>query len=180
MKIFNCILGIFAIFGAVYCIFFPGISFLNTGWIVTVLLGAWGVCAIFDYFSNRKKQEKSKTGVVLGVLGLICGIGAAVMSTLALFMPSLRLVIDVTMLYLFCGWMAASGVSSIMSAIKQKGNSQSKMWVWTLIWGILILIGALYGCFHMLLFAKMIGVLIGALLMAYGIRLISSVFESEI
>lgn len=179
MKAFNCILGVFAILGATYCIFFPGVSFLSTGWIVTVLLGAWGVCAIFDYFSNRKKKEMSKTEPVLGVLGLICGICAAVVSILAMIKVELRAVIDITMLYMFCGWLILSGIESIVMAVKAKHASESKMWVWSLIWGIITIVGALFGCVHLLFMAQIIGLMIGALLIMYGVRLISSVFENN-
>lgn len=39
MKVFNCILGILTVLASIYCIFYPGLTFLNVGWIVTIILG---------------------------------------------------------------------------------------------------------------------------------------------
>lgn len=178
MKIFNCILGVFAIIGAVYCIFYPGLTFLNSGWIMTVLLGAWGICAIFDFATNRKKAEKSKSEAVMGVLGLIAGIAAAVVSVLAMFMPAVRLMLDITILGIFSGWLMLSGVNSIIRSFAAK-KAGAKYWVITLIWGILVLISGIYGVFHLIFLAQTIGMLMGILLMLYGFRLIFSVFEKN-
>ena len=83
MKIFNCILGIFSVFGSIYCMFFPGITFLNSGWIVTILLGVIGICCIFEYAANPEKKNGDKKLIINGIAGLIFGIAAAVVSTLA-------------------------------------------------------------------------------------------------
>lgn len=179
MKVFNCILGVFAIFGACYCIFYPGVSFINAGWIITLLLGGWGICAIFDYFSNRKTAPKSKNEAFMGVLGLICGICAAVFSVLAIFVPRFTLLLDAFMMYMFCGWMIVSGINSIFKATDIKKTTGSKWWIFTLIMGILVAIAGVYGIFHALFLARILGYLIGFWLMAFGVRLICSVFEKQ-
>lgn len=179
MKVFNCILGVFAIFGAFYCILWPGVTFLNTGWIVTVLLGVWGICAIFDYFSKPKDNERPKNNAAMGVLGLIGGIAAAVISILALFMPRISIMVDVIMLYFLVCWFIISGIISIVGAVKISKVSQSKGWIFTLIMGILILLAGIYGIFHMFIMAQTAGLLIGIMLMTYGVRLICSVFENN-
>ncbi len=177
MKVFNCILGIFSILGSVYCIFYPGLSFLNSGWIVTVLLGAWGICAIFDYFSNPNENEKSKSKAAMGALGLVAGIAAAVTSVLAMFIPGIRLIFDVIILCVFSGWLVISGIMSIVQSIKASKAASSKAWIFTLILGILVLITGILGFFNIIIMAQTIGLLIGILLMTYGIRLVCSVFE---
>ncbi len=178
MKIFNCILGIFAVLASIYCIFYPGITFLNSGWIVTVLLGAWGICAIFDYATNHKKEEKSKGEAAMGTLGLVAGIAAAVISVLALFIPGLRAVFDIIILSMFAVWLIISGISSVAASFSIK-KTGSKRWIISLILGIIVLLGGIYGIFHMFFVAQTIGILIGMLLMVYGIRLILSVFEDR-
>lgn len=60
MKVFNCVFGVISIIAAIYCIFYPGVAFLNSGWIVAVLLGVWGICAIADYMAKRKKRINQK------------------------------------------------------------------------------------------------------------------------
>lgn len=178
MKIFNCILGVFAIFASIYCIFFPGVTFLDSGWIVAVLLGVWGICAIFDYATNRKKDNKSKSEAAMGTLGLVAGIAAAVFSVLTLFIPAMRAMLDIIILGMFTFWLIVSGISSVAVSFSIK-KTGSKKWILTLILGILVIIAGFYGIFHMIFIAQTLGILIGMLLMTYGFRLIMSVFEES-
>lgn len=179
MKVFNCILGLFSILGAVYCMFFPGITFLNAGWIAAILLGVYGICSIFEYFSNPQRKEKKNAGLIAnGVIGLIIGICAAVLSVLALFNAGIRTILDVTILLLFAFWLVYSGIVSIAGAVMQKKNG-GKMWGLTLALGIIVIITGIYGATHLLFAAFSIGYMIGMELMIYGIRLIASVFENN-
>lgn len=178
MKVFNCILGIFAVFASIYCIFFPGITFLNSGWIVAVLLGVWGICAIFDYATNRKKENKSKSEAAMGTLGLVAGIVAAVFSVLALFLPGILAMLDIIILSMFTFWLIVSGISSVAVSFNIK-KTGSKRWILSLILGILVILAGLYGIFHLIFIAQTLGILIGMLLMTYGFRLIMSVFEKS-
>ena len=52
-----------------------------------------------------------------------------------------------------------------------------KLWILTLIWGILFLVTGVIGCFRPLLIAWMVDFLICGLLIIAGVRLIASVFE---
>ena len=180
MKIFNCILGVFSILGAVYCMFFPGVTFLNAGWLVTILLGVYGLCSIFTYFSNpARKEKKNNTGLVAnGVIGLIMGIGAAVVSILAMFNTGIHLSLDIIMLLMFAFWLVYSGIASVAAAIKQK-KLGGKMWGLTLALGIAVILTGIYSVSHLLFAAMSIGYMIGIELMIYGVRLVMSVFENN-
>ncbi len=180
MKVFNCILGVFSILGAVYCMFFPGVTFLNAGWLVTILLGVYGLCSIFAYFANpARKESNNNSGLVAnGVIGLIMGIGAAVVSILALFNTGIRLSLDIVMLLMFAFWLVYSGIASVVGAFIQKKNG-GKLWGLTLALGIAVILTGLYGATHLVFEAMSIGFMIGIELMIYGIRLVMSVFESN-
>lgn len=180
MKTFNCILGVFSILGAVYCILFPGITFLNAGWVVAILLGVYGICSIFEYFSNPARKEKKNNGGLIadGVIGLIIGIGSAVLSGLALFNTGVRVTLDLIILIIFACWLIYSGVTNIIGAVVLKKYG-GKMWVITLILGILVILTGLYGATHLLFTAFSVGYIIGLELLIYGIRLIVSVFENN-
>lgn len=54
MKVINGIVGVLSIFGAIYCLFFPGLSFINAGWVITTILGIFGICSIIFYFTKKK------------------------------------------------------------------------------------------------------------------------------
>ncbi|MBQ3552796.1 MAG: DUF308 domain-containing protein [Clostridia bacterium] len=179
MKIFNAILGVFAIIASVYCIWFPGMSFLSAGWIITVLLGIWGACALFNALTKRgKDKEKSdKSALVRGILALLAGIAAGVISLLAIFIPRISLIADMLVIYIFVFWLIISGISSIVSSLTVGKAVGGKKWIWMLIFGIITLLAGIYGIFHIILMAKTIGLLLGGLLMFYGIRLFASIFE---
>lgn len=177
MKTFNCILGVFSILGAVYCVFFPGITFLNAGWIAAILLGVYGIFNIFEYFSNSARKN-NKGLIANGVIGLIIGIGSAVLSILALFNAGIRATLDLIILLIFAFWLVYSGIVSIFAAVMQKKNG-GKTWILTLILAIAVILTGVYGATHPLFEAFSIGYIIGLELMIYGIRLIMSVFENN-
>lgn len=181
MKVFNVILGVFALFGASYCILFPGKTFLTSGWVVTMLLAVWGICAVFSFFTEKKEGKSSKSEMILGILGIVMGIAAATITLLGIFMAPIftTLLVDMTMLLMFCLWLFISGIDSIVAAIRIKKTTGSKWWIFTLVMGILVLLGAVYGLFHGIFLAQMIGLGIGYLLICYGVRLIASAFENN-
>ena len=178
MKVFNIIMGVVSVLGAIYCIFFPGISFLHAGWIMTLLMGGWGICAIFEFAQNKKKPNKSGTEIAMGVISLIMGISAAVVSIVGIFVPAVRLIVDVTILWMLIGWFLFVGIGSIFAAVGAK-KMGVKGWWFTLVLGILTILGSVYGMFHLVVFAQAIGLGIGALLMVYGVRLFCSVGENK-
>lgn len=180
MKVFNCIFGVLSILGAIYCIFFPGISFLNAGWIVAILLGVYGICNIVGYASNPVGKAEKQNGVFIarGVIGLIIGIASAIISLLALFSLGIRAVLDLIILFMFAFWLVYSGIISIVCAVKQK-KIGGKMWILSLILGVAVILAGLYGTTHLLFTAYSIGYIIGFELMVYGIRLIMSLFEKN-
>ena len=179
MKVFNFILGLFSIFGAIYCIFYPGLTFLSSGWIVAMLLGVYGICSIFEYFVNPERKEKKNGGLVAGgVIGLILGIASAVISVLALFDAGIRASLDFTVLFMFAFWLIFSGITSVCNSFYLKKNG-GNMWIFTLFLGVLVAMTGLYGVIHPLFSALSIGYIIGIELMIYGIRLMASVFEQK-
>ena len=185
MKVFNCILGIFSLFSAFYCMLFPGMTFLSIGWIVTILMGVWGICMIFDYFSTKKENKEAnktapeKNELIMGVFGLISGIAAAILCIAAMFSVSVRLVIDAISLYFLAGWIMIIGLMSILAALKIKKILESKNWILTLIMGILLVLCGIYGFGHIIFLAQSVGIYAGFAFAIYGVRLILSIFEKK-
>lgn len=181
MKVFNCILGVFAVFGSLYCMFFPGATFLGGGWIAAFLLGVMGICSIFEYVRNRKDSDNAKKKILAanGVMELVFGIGAAVLSILALISPVVRGMLDIIILLLFVFWLVYSGVSGIFRAVAIKKLHGGKIWIFSLIMSILLVVTGLYAATHLVYAAFSIGYMIGIAVMVYGVRLIASVFEKE-
>lgn len=176
MKVFNCILGILTVLASIYCIFYPGLTFLNCGWIVTIILGLWGISSIVSYAASRN-DGNNKEKALMGTLGLIAGIAAAVVSVLAMFMPGIRVMFDIIILAIFAVWLIVDGISSIATSFKVK-KSGSSVWVLPLICGVLVLLAGIYGIFNLIFTAQTLGLFMGILLMTYGIRLILSAFKN--
>ncbi len=173
MKVFNCIMGIFSLFAAFYCFFMPGVSAVMTiGWIVTCLLGVIGFCGIFEYARNKKEKKE----MVNGVIGLILAIGAAVLSTIAMFDVSLRATYDLIVVVMFALWLVISGVDSTVTSFKLKKEGHKSWWL-TLILGILVIIMGMYAGTHLVYATMTLGYVMGFSLTFYGIKLICSVFE---
>ncbi len=175
MKVFNCIMGIFSLFAAFYCFFMPGVSTLLTaGWIVTVLLGVIGFCGIFEYVRNKKEKKQ----MINGTIGLVLAIGAAVLSTIAMFDISLRATFDLIVVVIFALWLVLSGVDSTVESFGKKKDG-NKNWWWTLILGILLILMGMYAGTHLIYATMTLGYVMGFGLTFYGIRLICSVFEKN-
>lgn len=178
MKVFNAIIGVFAIFASIYTIFFPGLSFLKAGWIVTIVLCVWGVCALFEVLTKKMTDTDGKITTGGAILALLGGIAAAVLSTVAIFRPGLSVMFELAVVWIFTVWMITSGVSSILSAVKVIKPQGGSVWIFSLILGILTLFAGIYGVFHILVMVQTLGLLLGILLMLYGIRQIASLFEN--
>lgn len=179
MKVINGIVGVLSIFGAIYCLFFPGLSFINIGWVITTILGIFGICSIIFYFTKKKMYENLMIEGVHGAFGLVVGIAAAVVSMLAIFVPSIQAVLDLIILIIFAIWMILDGVSSIAGSFAMKKASTSKSWILALVLGIIMLIFGIYGICHLIFVARFIGITMGIMLMSYGIKLIASLFEKD-
>ena len=176
MKVINGIVGVLSIFGAIYCLFFPGLSFINIGWVITTILGIFGICSIIFYFTKKKMYENLMIEGVHGAFGLVVGIAAAVVS---IFVPSIQAVLDLIILIIFAIWMILDGVSSIAESFAMKKASTSKSWILALVLGIIMLIFGIYGICHLIFVARFIGITMGIMLMSYGIKLIASLFEKD-
>ncbi|MBQ2971767.1 MAG: DUF308 domain-containing protein [Ruminococcus sp.] len=175
MKVFNCIMGIFSLFAAFYCFFMPGVSTLMTaGWIVTALLGVIGFCGIFEYARNKKDKKQ----MVNGTIGLILAIGAAVLSTVAMFDVTLRATFDLIVVVIFALWLVLSGVDSTVESFTKKKNGNKNWWL-TLILGILLILMGMYAGTHLIYATMTLGYVMGFGLTFYGVRLICSVFEKN-
>lgn len=178
MKVFSVIFGILAVMAGFYAFCMPGMMFLSYGWMVAVLLGGWGLCAVINYFTGRKQAKEAGGGqAASGVLGLVLGIIAAVLSIVAMVKPGAQLVLDIAIVSMFTAWLIINGITSITTALTVGRKLKTKTWGWTLAMGILVLICGLYGICHLLLMAQTMGLMFGAAMMVYGIRLIGSAFE---
>lgn len=179
-KVFNAIMGVYAIFGALYCMFWPDDSFLNAGWIVAVLLAFLGICAIAAFVFDKKDGKESGKASMLGGIGsLILGACAVVISILSMLIPEIAGLFLLVVVIIFTVWLFYSGISGIVKAVGKKNEAQSR-------WGLLLGLGiaeVLFGIIGVLDYfvfgAENASIYIGVMLLVFGICLLLSVFEKD-
>lgn len=177
MKLFNGILGVFAIIASSYCFWFPGISFLNVGWMVTILLLGWGGCVLFEAGTNNSESKPDKMTRARGVVALSAGIVTCISAIIAEIMPVYAVVTDEIIICIFVVWIIISGLSSIITALSSIKKLPCSKWILKLVLGIITFLAGIYGICHVFLTAWTITLMIGSLLTVYGFRLLASVFE---
>lgn len=180
MKLFNGILGVLSIFGALFCIFWPEASFLNAGWIIALVLGLWGICSIVTFFIDKSYGDVDKENAGKGLLGLVIGITALVVSILSMFMPVVEGVFMLILLVLFVVFLFVYGISSIVKAIKTKKKSKkSKKWIGSLILGIISILVGMVAVGDWFIAADLVSIFIGIMLGVFGCILIASIFQPD-
>ncbi len=179
MRIFNAIIGVLAIFGALFCIFWPAVSFLNAGWIVALVLLLWGICAIVTFAMDRKRGLKDVDNAETGVLGLVFGIAACVVSVLSMIIPEVEALFLMIILILFIVFLFVAGIKNIVHAAKIKKSEEHKGWPGMLILGIIQLVGGLVGVSNWVFAAGIVGILVGVMLGLFGCTLIAAAFSHD-
>lgn len=177
MKLFNGILGVFAAFAAMFCFLYPGRTFLNAGWMVTMLLLCWGLCAMFESFHNKTDTKPGKDITARGIVAVVAGLLAASASVLSLVSPKLKIAMDMLIVCVFLFWILASGITAIIRALVVVKKQEGKKWVYVLVLGVLTLLIGLYGVYHAFLTAWAMTLMFGIVLLGYSIRLLASIFE---
>ena len=159
MFILSIIAGVLLIIGGVACLFHPGATFLQTGYLLAILMLIYGVVGIINVI--RKRAD---------VIELIMDIPAVVIGIIAIIRPGTTLVLDGMMVYLVAAWFVIQGVVSIYLSIKVRRIQSG--WIWGLILGILGLVLGIYSFIHPMVSALTIGMLVGFYLIEAGLNLI--------
>ncbi len=176
MKGFKIALGVLSIIASVFCIARPALTFAVAGWLVAILLCAWAFNVLINFFRNRHDgiDKISTAGAVFALIG---GIAALIMSVVIIFKPGLSVIGEAVFLYILAGWLIFSGILSIVGAVKVMRPAGDKKWVFTMIFGILTILGGTYSLVHVLVLAWAAGLVFAIQMLIYGIRLIGSAIE---
>ncbi|HIW21297.1 MAG TPA: DUF308 domain-containing protein [Candidatus Dorea intestinavium] len=165
MKLLTIIMGILLILGGIACIFMPGITFLNIAWILGICFLIIGVHIILAYFRNKERLNASIWDLISGGLTVIFGV-------LLLTNIYAKFLTEAMIIYGFVIWLLATGAMRIIASLALKRNEFSH-WIWMFLVGVLTLIIGLYALFHPQVTARVLGYLIGILVMIQGVNLLS-------
>lgn len=159
MKVLTIILGILLTICGVICLTSPGATFIETGYVVAIMLLVYGVVGIIAVIAKRAWPSF-----------LWACIPAVIIGVFALFFPSDKVNIHIILVYLLAVWFVLQGISSIYMSVRYRFFNRG--WFLGLIMGILSILVGVYTALHPTLGALTIGILVGIYMIEAGIDLI--------
>lgn len=174
MKIFNIILGVYAVFNALYCIFWPEGTVLGIGWIIAVLLALWGISSIAGYVFSKKTVGALRAD---GGVGLALGIIAMVVSILSMSSVILGSVFTVVVILCLALGIVVKGIQELVYASKLK--KEGKKNGWSIAGGIFHLLAGIFGVFSIAFLSERAPLAVGIMLLIIGVAEFSSAFGSD-
>lgn len=160
MRAFSIIMGILLFAVGVYCLMHLGATFVSLALVIGILMIAYGVMEIVDYFTKHRKYDNTGWVLAEGILTIILG-------GIVLFYPGIS---DLFISILFGVWLVVSGMFRIMGALSIKRLQPGSSWVFMFIMGILSIIVGIYGFVHPYVVGLAIAMLIGIFFMIQGIN----------
>ena len=174
MKAFNIILGIYALFNSLYCIFWPEESVLGLGWTVAGLLALWGIASTAEYFISHKANKGLKAN---GSIGLILGIAAMAVSVIAMTSDILATVFTIIVIVCLALGIIVMGISELVDSAKVK--KEGKKIGGTIAAGIFHLLAGIFGLLSIVFMSESAPLAIGIMLLVIALAEFSSVFGSS-
>lgn len=161
MKVLSIILGVLLVLCGFGCVIRPGQTFLETGYMIAIMLFICGIERIVWGFVTKIFGLE----FVLGILGVIIGV-------FAIFRPESTLAIDVFLIYSLAMYFLLQGIFAIVTSIKIRKIAISKLWILGIVVGILSVILGIYSLVHPALTALTIGFLVGFYFIESGINMV--------
>lgn len=159
MKVLTIILGVLLAICGVVCLTSPEATFIETGYVVAIMLLVYGVIGVIAVIARRVRPSF-----------LWACIPAIIIGVISLFFPSDKMNIHIVLVYLLAVWFVLQGISSMYISVRVRYFDHS--WFLGLILGILSICLGVYTALHPTLGAFTIGVLVGIYLIEAGMDLI--------
>lgn len=159
MKVLTIILGVLLAICGVVCLTSPEATFIETGYVVAIMLLVYGVIGVIAVIARRVRPSF-----------LWAAIPAIIIGVISLFFPSDKMNIHIVLVYLLAVWFVLQGISSMYMSIRVRYFDRG--WFLGLLLGILSICLGVYTALHPTLGAFTIGVLVGIYLIEAGMDLI--------
>ena len=111
-KICSIILSVIMIALGVYCIFTPGITYLNLAYMIGVSILFDAIGKIFNWWHYRKENDISDSWL------LISGILSCIFSVILLSDGLFQFALDMTIVYLIAVWILITGIIRIVRSFR--------------------------------------------------------------
>ncbi len=175
MKILYFIFGILSFAVGIVCLIDPFGSMMIDGLFIAVFLLLDGLFFIAVYFMARKSHPISPVKPAIGVAGLLFGIALVLLSVLSLAVQRMQGSLEMIILVVFAVWMIMNGILSVFTSLQVRKND-GKRWGAMCLIGVIVTAAGLYGLVHLVIFGEALEIVVGILLLLYGVSLISSAF----
>lgn len=160
MSILAVIVGVILSVGGVFCLFTPFATFLAAGYIIGIMLFAYGIIALIRSIQRRA-----------GVLAYVSSALAIFVGFLAVFRPGGTLVLDYLILIFIAIWFIVQGIASIYISIRRRNELSG--WGYGLASGIFGLAAGVLSFIFPQVQMFAVGILIGIFLIEAGLSLIA-------
>ena len=174
MKAFNIILGVYAVFNSLYCIFWPEESVLGIGWIIAILLALWGISSIAEYIITKKSAKGLGAN---GGIGLGLGITAMVISILSMTSEFLAGVFTIVVILCLALGIGILGVSELVEGAKIRKEGGKSGGVTAA--GVFHLLAGVFGLLSIAFMSESAPLAVGIMLLIIGLGEFSTVFGSN-
>ena len=166
-------MGLFILIGGVFCLFAPQTTYMQTGYVIGVLMLFHAVGNIVAWFDAKKYDEISGWYLVGAIISFIFAI-------LILSTPLMQGAINVVILYMVIAWFIVMGSMGIVFAFKLKELKnklpdvfKGSRWIVVLIASILLVIFAVICMFNPATMSGMLGTFIALSFIFTGANLIT-------
>ncbi len=159
MKVLTIIFGVLMTIAGVICLFRPDVTFLQTGYIIAIMLLVYGIIGIIAVIARRVRPAFLWAAIPATIIGVV-----------SLFFPSDEMNIHAVLVYLLAAWFILQGIISIYMSIRTRRINRA--WVLGLIVGIISIFLGIYTAVHPIVGALTIGILVGIYMIEAGIDLI--------
>lgn len=172
-KILGMILGILMVISGIYCLFAPGLTYLNLGWAVGFSMLMDAITRIIAWAELKKESEAD--GLMLLDAIISCMFAVVLLSSTVM-----QLAVDHAIAYMASFWILVIGILRIVHAFKLR-KVRTEMdaavlglsWVWRLCWGILMVTFGILSMMNPTIIMMTIGIFIGMGVISSGANLIT-------
>jgi len=163
MRILTLISGALFILAGVYCFANPGATILSLAFILGCTMLVFGASGVMTYLYDRKQHEVSGWILEETIVTLI----------LSIIVLTNQIVTDAVIPVFFGMWIMFSGVMRVAAAftLKEKG---ARIWGYSLIFGVLSVLGGIYAFINPLLAGLAMPILIGIFFLIQGMNTITT------
>lgn len=164
MRVLTIISGIIFVLAGAFCAINPGETFLALAFIVGAVMLISSVIQAIAYMQGRGNNRKDNNGWILAEAMLTFLLGILVLMN--------QVTADVAVPMVFGMWVMCSGILRVVSASQINRKQKKSNFLWTLIIGIICILGGLYAFVNLNMMGLSIALLLSLLFVLQGISIL--------